>query len=103
MTPTPPAATRPALTDRLKRLVEEYGKIGIIVYVVLCLLNFGGVYLAMQFGWRPESVVGQGATLGAAYFVYKLSMPVRIGAAVLVTPILAKLAGRFARTPPPRA
>lgn len=103
MPSTPPTTTKSVRSDRLKRLVEEYGRTGIMVYIVLCLLNFVGVYLAIQFGWRPESAVGQAGTFGAAYVVYKVTMPVRIGGAVLLTPLVAKLASRFVRPRTPQA
>ena len=95
----PPVAKKPASQGRLKRLFEEYGTIAIVLYIVLCVLFFGSAYAAIQLGWRPESIVGQAGTFGAAYVVYKATMPVRIAAAVLITPLAAKVVHRFR---PPR-
>lgn len=103
MTQPPPAATKPAFKDRLKLLVEEYGRVGIIVYVVLCVLYFAGAFVALQLGLSPESTVGKAGMFMATYGLYKVGMPLRIAAALVITPIVAKLIQRFARAKIPPA
>ena len=75
----------------MTELAVEYGKLALVTYVVLCVLWFGGSWLAIEFGWKPQSAAGTAGTLAAAYVAYKLMMPLRIGVAVVLTPNVAKI------------
>jgi hypothetical protein len=100
----PPAKRRTALKDRLKALVEEYGALAIIVFIALSVIVYGSAYAAIALGWRPQSTAGTVGTAGAAYVAYRLTLPVRLAAAVLLTPLVARVLVRLRlRGPRPRA
>ena len=48
-------------------------------------------WLAIRFGWRPSSAAGTMGTWAAAYIATKLTQPIRIGATLLLTPIVARV------------
>jgi hypothetical protein len=79
-----------AMRRRLEKLLAEYGEIALIIYFVLfgiVLFAFGA---AITVGWEVESAKGGVGTLGAAYVATKLTQPLRIGATVVLTPIVAR-------------
>lgn len=90
MTSPLPPPVQPSLKQRLGQLFAMYGQVAIYTYVVLAVLSFAGAYLAIRLGWQPQSIAGQGASLGAAYVLYKVGMPVRVAAALLLTPLVAR-------------
>lgn len=90
------------MKERLKALYEEYGTLAIIIFAVLWVGTLGSIWTAMKFGWRPESVAGEAGTFGAAYVAFRFTLPFRIGATFVITPILAKLLERL-RLRRPRA
>lgn len=83
--------------DRLKRLLAEYGRVAIWLYMALFFGVLFGSYLAIHAGWRPDGVVGNVGAWAAAYVVTKLTQPLRIGATVLLTPLAAKIRRRAER------
>jgi hypothetical protein len=102
MEPSPSPAPRPSLKERLRPMIDRYGAVAVVVYVVIALSVFFGSYLAMQRGWKPESVAGTAGTWAAAYVFYKVTMIPRIGATVVLTPAVAWLLERL-RLRKPRA
>ena len=75
----------------VQKLITEYGTVAVIVYFVIFFAVLGGFWLAIRFGWRPESVAGNAGTLAAAYIATKITQPIRIAATLVVTPIVAKI------------
>jgi hypothetical protein len=99
MTPTPPAAAptpsaKPPMKERLKALMEEYGKIAITTYFVIFGLVFAGFAIAIKFGFQPEGGTGTAGLLGAAWLATKATQPFRILGTLALTPVVAKLVGR---------
>ena len=76
---------------RLKALVTEYGHVAIVIYLVISVLVFGGFAIAIMQGFEVESAAG---ILGAAWVATKLTQPVRIGVALVLTPIVGRLMKR---------
>lgn len=105
MEPTPaPPPPKPSAKDRLKNLFAEYGGVAIWVFAVLWVGTLGSLYLAVKFGWKPESAAGEAGTFGAAYVALRLTLPLRIGATIMLTPIVAKVLERMRlRKPKPPA
>ncbi|HZA13015.1 MAG TPA: hypothetical protein VE618_00905 [Myxococcaceae bacterium] len=103
---TPPATRRPSLKERLKALIEEYGALALGVFIGLSALVYAGAYAAIALGWRPQSTAGTVGTAGAAYVAYRLTLPIRVPAALVLTPLVAraleKLRLRRPRSPAPR-
>ena len=79
----------------VQKLITEYGTVAVIVYFVIFFAVLGGFWLAIRFGWRPESVAGNAGTLAAAYIATKITQPIRIAATLVVTPIVAKIYERM--------
>ena len=77
--------------EKLKQLLAEYGPVAITIYLVLFAAVFVGAYVAIHAGWSPTGVVGNAGAWAGAYVVAKLTQPLRIGATVLVTPLVARL------------
>jgi hypothetical protein len=75
----------------LKRVLTEYGPIALILYLVIFALVLFGSWLAIRAGWSPASVSGKAGTFAAAYIITKLTQPLRIGATVVLTPIVARV------------
>ena len=90
-TQTNPKAKAP-LKERLKDLLAEYGRIALITYLVLFALVFIGFLIAISAGFETDS--GSAGSLGAAWLATKVTQPIRIGAALLLTPLVAKLVRR---------
>lgn len=98
---------KPALKERLKALLEEYGKIAIAVYFSIFLLVIAGFAIAIRLGIQiegstePTGGLGLAATLGAAWVAAKVTQPLRILATLLLTPIIGKIAQRMRKPQPP--
>jgi hypothetical protein len=75
--------------EKLKLLLEEYGRLAIWVYLVLWLAVLAGFAVAISTGIKADSgAVGLGV-LGAAWVATKLTQPLRIGATLLLTPAIS--------------
>lgn len=102
---TSPAAgpRRPPAKERLRLLWEEYGTVGVVVFAVLWVGTLGVIYTAVKLGWRPESAAGEAGTFGMAYVIFRFTLPVRIGATLVLTPLVAKVLEKFGwRKPAPK-
>ena len=74
-----------------KDILAEYGTIALVVYLVIFVAVLAGFWIAIGLGWGAESVAGGVGTFAAAYLATKLTQPLRIGATLLITPLVAKL------------
>jgi len=81
---------------KLKQLLAEYGPIAVTIYLLLFFGVLVGVYVAINVGWAPEGIAGNAGAWTAAYLVTKLTQPLRIGATLLLTPIVGRVWPRFA-------
>ncbi|HEY9225928.1 MAG TPA: DUF1279 domain-containing protein [Gemmatimonadaceae bacterium] len=92
----------------LKHVLTEYGTVALVLYLVIFTLVLLGSWIAIRAGWSPTSVGGKAGTFAAAYIITKITQPLRIGATVVLTPIMARLWERMtsrgvAREAPPEA
>ncbi len=79
----------------MKTMLARYGRLALFIYFGIFGLVFAGFYTAIVSGFNPEGV-GEGAsTLAAAYLATKLTQPLRIGAALLLTPVVDALLRRY--------
>ena len=78
----------------VQNLLAEYGTVAVVVYFTIFFATLAGFWLAIRFGWRPESAAGTMGTWAAAYIATKLTQPIRIAATLVVTPIVAKIYNR---------
>jgi len=76
--------------DKLKLLLEEYGRIVLWVYLVIWLIVLAGFALAISAGFNVKSVSASGlGVLGAAWLATKLTQPLRIAATLVLTPVIS--------------
>lgn len=88
--------------------MAEYGMVAVVLYFTIFFLVFGGVWVALRAGWHPSSAVGSVGTVAAAYVITKLTLPIRFGATVVLTPLVARIYERItgatpAEPPPPES
>jgi len=93
--------------ERLKALLEEYGKVAIGTYFTLFALVLAGFAIAISAGIRVETAPGSAGVFGAAYVATKLTQPLRIAATLVLTPLVARLLHKLGileseKRPPPR-
>ncbi len=87
---------KPSRGEQIKRLIEQYGKIAIVVHFSIMFLCIGGFAIAMRMGLDLENTemfsgkLGSMGTLGLAYAATKILQPIRIPITVVLTPIVAK-------------
>jgi hypothetical protein len=79
----------------LQQVLAEYGTTALVVYLVIFFLVLFGFWTAIQLGWQPESAAGSVGSFTAAYIATKLTQPLRIGATLLLTPLVARVFERL--------
>lgn len=77
--------------EKLKALLAEYGSLAITIYFIIFGAVLAGFAIAISAGFEVEGTAGTAGTIGAAWLATKLTQPLRIGATLLLTPIVAKL------------
>ena len=83
-----------------KQILTEYGTTALVVYLTIFTLVLLGAWLGIRLGWRPESAAGNVGAFTLAYLVTKATQPLRIGATLLLTPLVARIWERVTgRTP----
>jgi hypothetical protein len=80
--------------ERLKSLLAEYGKLAIYVYLGIFVVVLAGFAVAIQSGVKIESAAGKAGLIGAAWLATKVTQPLRILAALVLTPLVARLVRR---------
>jgi hypothetical protein len=75
--------------EKLKALLEVYGRVAIAVYFGIFVLTLAGFALAISFGIELESAKGGAGLLMASWLATKLTQPLRIAGTVALTPIVA--------------
>ncbi|MGA9525101.1 MAG: DUF1279 domain-containing protein [Myxococcaceae bacterium] len=99
-TPTPPTPgpvprQKLPIKERLKALMEEYGGVALGTFLVIWVVTLGSLWTAVKLGWQPDSAAGEAGTFGAAYLMFRFTLPLRIGATAVLTPIVAKALERM--------
>ena len=79
-----------------QRLLTEYGAVAVVVYFALFFAVLLGSWAAIGAGWKPSGTLASVGTFTAAYVFTKLTQPVRIGATVVLAPLVARLWERVA-------
>ncbi len=80
--------SRPNLRARFERLVVEYGAAALIFHYAVFFVTLLGFWIAISRGFEPEGWVAGTGTLGGAYLATKLTQPIRIGATLVLTPLV---------------
>lgn len=82
------------MTDRLKQLLHRYGRIALVVYLALFAVVYLGFLVSISAGVSPSDTTSTVGVAGAAWLATKVTQPVRIGATLLLTPLVGRLFGR---------
>lgn len=90
------------MRDKLKLLLEEYGRVAIWVYLVIWLTVLAGFALAISLGFDAKGGAAGLGILGAAWVATKLTQPLRIGATLLMTPVVAATLKRLRQRAEPQ-
>ncbi len=77
--------------EKLQSLLSEYGGVALGTYIVIFALTLFGFYTAIQSGIDVEGVTGEAGTIGAAYIATKATLPIRVGATFVLTPLAARI------------
>ena len=86
--------------ERIKNLIEEYGRLVVIIHLLMWAVTFCVMFGVIQFGMR-DWVVGhltnwvgeeyaQAGTILVAYAATKLTQPVRVMLLVVLVPIIKR-------------
>jgi len=78
------------LKGRWKEMLEEYGKVALVVWFTIFGLVFAGFVIAIEQGFQPEGVEAAGSW-AMAYAATQLTKPLRIMAVLFLTPIVARV------------
>jgi hypothetical protein len=90
---------------KIGEIIKEYGKIGIVLHILLSILFYSGFYfiisrkfidpniLMKKVGIDTSSSDAMQVTGDAAisYFIFKATMPVRLYLTAIVVPIIARI------------
>ena len=90
-----PSIPSPPVKKTVQNLLAEYGTVAVVVYFVIFFAVLGGFWLAIRLGWQPTSAAGSVGTFAAAYIATKLTQPLRIGATLVITPLIARVYERM--------
>ncbi len=78
-----------------ERILARYGMVAVVIHFTIFFIVLGGFWVAIHMGWQPTGVAANAGTFTAAYLATKVTQPLRLGALVVLTPIVGKLVDRF--------
>ncbi len=61
-----------------------------VTWVLVAAVVYAGFVVAFQYGLAPDGAVGQASIYGGAWVALKLTQPLRLGATVILTPLVAR-------------
>jgi len=88
--------------EKLRTLLEEYGRVAIWTYLIIWLAVLTGFAVAISMGFSVSSVESGAGVLGAAWLATKLTQPLRIAGTLALTPLIAAALKKW-RSVPDRA
>lgn len=77
------------MRQKLKLLLEQYGRIAIVTYFAIFALTLAGFAIAISYGMKVESAGGGAGLLVASWVATKLTQPLRIAGTLALTPLVA--------------
>ena len=87
--------------SKFRRFYEEYGKLGIGVYLSISVISVSSIYSAIKLGFdmnvlleklnlQDNKLVSKAGPFALAYGIHKLFAPARLVLAFLITPLIKK-------------
>lgn len=90
------------MKERLQEHLAEYGGIALTIFLSIFALTYIGFFVAIKTGADVgDSAAGSTGTFVAAWLATKLTMPIRVAATLVLTPLAASVVRRPKRTPAP--
>jgi len=83
--------------EKLKLLLEEYGRVALWTYVVIWLSVLAGFAVAISAGLRTQGTTSWAFVLLGAWGATKLTQPLRIAATLALTPAVAAVLRKLRR------
>ena len=77
--------------EKLKKLLEVYGRVALVVYFAIFLATLAGFAIAISFGLELDSAKSGAGLLMASWLATKLTQPLRIAGTLALTPIVASM------------
>ena len=87
------------MKEKWKKILERYGTIAIVIYLVTFVVTFVAIFSLIQFGFEDSIVsffeekfgktFGSAGTIFVAYALTKATQPIRIGITILLLPLVA--------------
>jgi hypothetical protein len=95
----------PVTREKLKALLEEYGRVAIYTYLVIWLTVLAGFIIAISAGLDVSTKTGGAGVLLSAWLATKLTQPLRIAGTLAATPLVAAALKKWRKqhAPPPAA
>ncbi|RYZ09786.1 MAG: hypothetical protein EOO73_02580 [Myxococcales bacterium] len=87
--------------EKLKALLEEYGRVAIWTYLVIWLTVLAGFAIAISAGMNVSTTTGGAGVLLSAWVATKLTQPLRIAGTLAATPVIASLLKKYRRPAAP--
>ena len=82
------------MKEKLQKLMAEYGRIALVVYLATFVVTMTGFSLAIMQGFEVDGASSTAGTLGAAWVATKLTQPIRIGVTLVLTPLVGRFINR---------
>ena len=87
--------------SKFRKFYEEYGKLGIGVYLGISVISVSSIYSAIKLGFdmnvilekfnlQDNKLVSKAGPFALAYGIHKLFAPARLVLAFVITPIIKK-------------
>jgi hypothetical protein len=87
--------------SKFRRFYDQYGKLGIGVYLGISLVSVSSIYTAIQMGFdvnallkrfnlNDNSLVSKAGPFAVAYGIHKLLAPARLLLAFVLTPVIKR-------------
>lgn len=80
---------------KLKQLLETYGRLALWVYLVIWVAVLAGFAVAISAGFNVKDGPAGMGVLGAAWLATKVTQPLRIGATLLLTPVVSAVLDKW--------
>jgi hypothetical protein len=91
----PPKKQKAAWRLKLEALVSEYGTAALVTWFGIFALTWAGFATAISFGYEVDSGGEGTGVVAVAYIATQLTKPIRIGATVVLTPVVVRVWHRF--------